>query len=195
MNRLSLSYLLGLLMAGSMGLTLLADETSWETVNGVTYRVTRRVVKRPVARTSVEPRTQTVQATEFVTEMRETARVVWVPVTHYVNVPKWHNWWNPFTEAYLAYEPRPVTRWELRTQMVREPVSRKQQVPQERIVQLPVRTLGFAEETVEERIAVNTIPGTTASPVPPTRFVEQPSAINRDFPRLSQPATSLELRR
>jgi len=174
----------------SLFTTNLRAAESWnETKDGITYRVTRRVEKRPVAATRVEPQTQTVYATEYVTEMREKVQATWVPVTEYVTVPRWHQWWNPFAEPYLAYETRAVTRWELRTQMVRQPVTLKKQVPQEQIVQMPVRELGFVEQPVEERIVVN-IPPVKGSPATPdVRYAERQS--EGDMLRRGQPVTNL----
>ncbi len=191
MNCLLVSRLLCLLAVGSVGLTLHAAETWYETQEGTTYRVTRRVEKRPVAETHLEQQTQTVYATEYVTEMRESTRTTWVPVTQYVYEPRWHQWWNPFAEAYVAYQARPVTRWELRTQTVREPVTMKQQIPQERIVQKPVRALGFVEQPVEERIVVSS-PTRGVPATPEVRYAQRPAQPERaDFPRLGQPATNI----
>ena len=182
-------------MLAAMLLTtnLFAAETWYETKGGTTYRVTRRVEKRPVAATRVEPQTQTVYATEYVTEMREKVQTAWVPVIEYVTVPRWHQWWNPFAEPYMAYETRPVTRWELRTQMVRQPVTLKKQVPQEQIVRIPVRELGFVEEPVEERVVVNILPNKTSPAAPDIRYAEraaQPQADANSL-RRGQPVTDL----
>ena len=170
-----------------------ADETWYETKDGTTYRVTRKVQKRPVAETRMEQRTQTVYSTEFVTEMRETVRTAWVPVTDYVTQPRWHQWWNPFAEPYLAYETRPVTRWELRTQTVREPVTMQRQVPHEQIVQSPVRELGFVEQQLEERVVVTTPPVRSLPAAPEVRYAERPAPPQRPASpfRRGQPVTEL----
>lgn len=183
----------GTLAAMLLTTNLFGTETRYETVGGTTYRVTRRLEKRPVAATRVEAQTQTVYATEYVTEMREKVQTAWVPVTEYVTVPRWHQWWNPFAEPYMAYETRPITRWELRTQMVRQPVTLKKQVPQEQIVRKPVRELGFVEEPIEERVVVNTLPNNGSRPAPDVRYAERPGQLQADANALrrGQPVTNL----
>jgi hypothetical protein len=167
---------------------LFGDETWYETQGGTTYRVTRRVEKRPVAETRTETRTETVYTTEYETELREASKMVWVPVTQYVTEPRWHHLWNPFVEPYVTYETRPVTRWELRTQTVREPITRRKDVPQAKIVQVPVRALGFVDQPYEERIVVTTPNGPADE-----RYANREAASVRsaELPRLGQPATTL----
>jgi hypothetical protein len=169
------------------------DETWFETKDGTTFRVTKRIEKRPVAATRVEQQTETVYSTEFVTELRESTKVMWVPVTQYVVQPRWHQWWNPFAEPYVTYESVPVTRWELRTQTVREPVTIQRRVPQERIVAKPVRELGFVEMPVEDRIAVSFPPVPNSAPTSEIRYAERnvlPRPLT-DLPRRGQPVTTL----
>lgn len=138
-----------------------ADEPRYVVENGVTYREVRGVEKRPVAETYLEDRTQTVYRTEFETELREETRTIWVPITEYISEPRWLNWWNPFAEATVTYQLRPVVRWERRNETVQVPVTVQKVIPETKIVQVPVRTLGFAESEFVQRVAVN--PETSSS--------------------------------
>jgi hypothetical protein len=131
-----------------------ADEPRYVTENGVTYRETREVERRPTAETRWEERTQTVYKTEFVTELREQTQTVWVPITEYTYEPHNENWWNLLAEPKITYQLRPVTRWEPRTQTQRVPVTVQKVVPETKIVQAPVRTLGFAEHEYVQRLVV-----------------------------------------
>lgn len=196
-SRISLRLVSLLIFTVISASALQADETWFETKDGTTYRVTKRIERRPVAATRVEQQTETVYSTEFVTEMRESAKVMWVPITQYVVQPVWHQWWNPFAQPYVTYESVPVTRWELRTQMVRAPVTIQKKVPQERIVAKPVRELGFVETQVEDRIAVSIPPVRNLTPIPPAeseiRYAERnaPPQPLSDLPRRGQPVTTL----
>lgn len=156
--------------------SLRADETRFVVENGVTYRETRGVERRPTADTHVEDRTQTVYKTEYVTELREQTRTVWVPITEYAYEPRWQNWWNIFAEPTVSYQMRPVTRWEPRTQTERIPVTVQKVIPETKIVQMPVRTLGFAQREYVQRVVVNAPPASSPrSPAGIARQNELPS--------------------
>lgn len=173
-----------------------APESWLETKDGVTYQVTRKVEKSPVVETRMQQQSQTVFETEYSTEMREVTKTVWVPVTEYVTEPRWHQWWNPFVEPYMTYDTRPVTRWELRTQTVREPVTTRRELPQERLVEVPVRSLGFVERPYEERIVVSK-PSVAPTPtgLPATtdpRYAQRAAPpVRSEFSSRGQPATTL----
>ena len=62
---------------------VVADEVRYYEQNGVTYCETRRVVQQRVPQTRIEQRPQTVYRQEFATEVRETPRTYWTPVTEY----------------------------------------------------------------------------------------------------------------
>lgn len=188
------SLTLCLLVVASLMSNLRGEETWYETKDGVTYQVTRRVEKKPVAETRTEYRTETVYSTEYETEIRETTRNVWVPTTRFVYQPRWHQWWNPFVEPYMTYEPRPVTQWELRTQTVREPVTRRRQIPLAKIVPVQTRELGFVDKPYEERIVVNSAPVDERN-APGVRYAqrERSGTAGSDVTRIGQPATTLQL--
>jgi hypothetical protein len=103
-------------------------------------------------------------------------------------------------EPYLTYETRAVTHWEARLQTSRQPISTARRVPQERIVQVPVRELGFIEQAVEERIAVRVTPKPAPQADPaidpaadsPARYADRPPPpAVREWLRGGQPVTDL----
>lgn len=151
--------LAGLLVA----LPAAADDVRYVQENGVTYRETTRVERQPVVETVVEQREQTVYTPRVTTEMRESVRTVYVPVVEYRYEPRVHNWWNPFAPAHVAYHQIPSTRWEPRTEVVRTPVTYHELIPETRVVEKPVRKLGFADQKRIERVAVTPVPMTPTS--------------------------------
>jgi hypothetical protein len=99
----------------------------------------------PITQTRVERTEETVYREEFVTEMRESQQLYYTPVTEYVWQPRVHGVLNPFRPNTLAYHLVPCTRWEARPHTVRTPITARQLRPETRIVERPVRELGFAE--------------------------------------------------
>ena len=122
--------------------------------NGVTYREQRRIENRPVTSTEWESRERTVYRDRVVTEMRESQRIIYTPITEYQVEPRWHNWWNPFGQPYVAYHMKPVTRWEARVQSYQQPTTFREWVPEREVVQVPKRTLRMEEREVIERVAI-----------------------------------------
>ena len=82
--------------------------------DGVTYRETRAVVWRPVSETRMEQRDETVYRQRYSTETRPTTQPVHTPVTQFYWEARWHGWWNPFQEPYVAYHAVPYTAWRTR---------------------------------------------------------------------------------
>jgi hypothetical protein len=125
--------------------------------------------------TSVEQQQKTVYKEQFVTEMRDSYRTVLSPVTQYHVEPRWHNWWNPFGQPYIAYHVRPWTHWESRYERYQVPVTVREIVPEERTVWIPTRTPGIVEREVTETVAVKprieSAPIAAASGTPSTRIV------------------------
>jgi hypothetical protein len=143
--------------------------------DGVTYRETRRVVQRPVSETHAQQSTQTVYREENVTELRDTTRERWTPVTEYRWEAVWIGRWNPFVQPYLAYRYVPRTHWQRATETVKTPVVCRRLVPETRVVSVPVTTQRMVEEETITRVAVSgaaapqlpwTQPTSTASLVP-----------------------------
>ena len=137
-----------------------ADDVRWVTRNGQTYREHVTVERVPTTVTRMEERQETVYTERYLTEVRDSQRTVYVPVTEYVMQPRWHGLWNPFTSPHVAYHMVPQTRWEVRSETVQVPVTTRELVPQTRTVQVPVRELGFEERQHITRVLV---PGTRPS--------------------------------
>ena len=135
-----------------------ADEVRYFEKDGVTYRETRRVVRRPVVETRLESREQTVYREQLRTEVQETQRTYHTPVTEYQWATRMRGRWNPFIQPYYTQELVPTMRWEARQDVVRVPVSRRELVPEKRTVQVPVTTQRVAEEEVITRVAVSSTP-------------------------------------
>jgi hypothetical protein len=123
--------------------------------DGVTYRETRNRVRRPVSETRYQERDEVFYREKYTTEMRDVAQTVATPVTQYVWEARWHGWWNPFQEPYVAYHLVPYTSWSTRQQSVRLPVTRREFFPEKRTVRVPVTTLRMVEEDRITRVAVN----------------------------------------
>lgn len=132
-----------------------ADQVRYYEQNGVTYCETRRVEQMPVVETRTQQSTQTVYREETVTELRDTARQRWTPVTEYRWEATWVGRWNPFVQPYLAYRYVPRTRWECATETVRTPVVSRRLVPETRTVLVPVTTQRMVDREVITRVAVS----------------------------------------
>jgi hypothetical protein len=165
------------------------DDVRYYEKDGVTYRETRQVVRRPVCETQFRPSTQTVYREEWTTELRSTQRTWWSPVTDYRCEAYWVGRWNPLVEPYLAYRSVPRTHWEQRTEVVQVPITCRRLVPETRSVQVPVATRRMVEEEVITRVAVGgTRPGTPAvlSPTPTvsqSELVGGVARLDKDPPR------------
>ena len=130
------------------------DEVRYYDQDGTTYRETRRVVRRPVCETQLRPSTQTVYREQQSSELRDTIRKSWTPVTEYRCEARWVGRWNPFAVPYLAYRTVPRTSWEYRTEVTQVPVTYRRLVPETRTVQVPVTTRRMVTEEVITRVAV-----------------------------------------
>jgi hypothetical protein len=125
-----------------------------ETRDGVTYRVTHRTVKRPTLETRLEPREQTVYRERYSSEVCESDRVVYAPVTEYRWQPVMHGRWNPLVQPYYQYHLVPTTRWESRVETVRVPLARRELVPETKVTHVPVTSTRMVEEEVIQRVAI-----------------------------------------
>lgn len=158
------------------------DEVRYYEQDGVTYRETRRTVRRPVCETQLRPSTQIVYREERTSELRDTVRTWWTPVTEYRCEARWVGRWNPLAEPYLAYRSVPRTSWEQRTEVVQVPVTNRRLVPETRTVQVPVTTRRMATEEVITRLAVGgRLPSgsTVLSPTPTPSRPEQIGGVAR----------------
>lgn len=145
-----------------------ADEVVYYEENGVTYRETRRIVRKPVTETRVEPRERTVYRENVTTELVETDRTVLVPVTEYRWEAHWRGRYNPLVRPYLDQRLVPRTYLEPRVERVRTPVVRRELVPEVRVDQVPTVTRRFVEEEVVSRAIVSGRPITTSDPFAPS---------------------------
>jgi hypothetical protein len=141
---------------------LRADEVRYFEKDGVTYRETRQVVRRPVVETKLEARDCTVYRDKLTTQLQDTPRTIPVAITEYHWVPVWHRPLNPFAAPYLTYQMVPQTRWESRSDTVKTAVTRREVVPEKITQHVPVTTQRFVEDEIISRVAVGTRPpGTT----------------------------------
>ena len=154
------------------------------------YREVRHFEKSPITSVRMEERMQTVYTPETVTEMRTQQRAAWVPVTTYEYQPRWPSRSTPFSEPTFTHELRPVTRWQLRMETVTVPVTTQQYKPEVKIVQVPVRSLGFVEREVVERVAVQTLP---AGQSPGSQLAGGQSASRTLAPARASPARPARL--
>ncbi len=106
---------------------------------GITYRRDVRTIERPVVEEKVETREQSTWRPEVVTTVRDQQRTVYTPVVRYEWKPKWHGWWNPFSQPTLAYHLQPQTSWETRVETVQTPEVQTRWVENKQSVQVPVR--------------------------------------------------------
>ena len=165
-----------------------ADEVRYFDRDGITYRETRRVVRRPVATTKIEEREKIVYRQQFTTETRETIRSYQAPVTQYYWAKRVHGRWNPFGQPYITYDLVPVTRWQQHSEIVTVPVGRYEWVPEKTIVRVPVTTYRMVEDEVISRVAVS-VSGTGSSAGGATAVARRPSLggveMKNDPPRKS----------
>lgn len=131
-----------------------ADEVRYYTQDGVTYRETTRRVRRPVTETRVQPQPRTTYRQQYSTQVRQTQRAVYMPVTRYAWVGRWYGRWNPFQDPYFVYELEPMTYWQSRVETVRLPVTQRRLIPETKMVQVPVTVLRFEEKDEFSRVAV-----------------------------------------
>jgi hypothetical protein len=62
--------------------------------------------------------------------------------------------WNPFTTPYMAERIKPVTYWQMRTEVTQVPVTQHVLVPQQVTVHVPVTTHRVVNEEHISRVAV-----------------------------------------
>ena len=147
------------------------DVRYYQGENGLTYKETRRIVRRPITTTDWQERQQTVYRQELRSNTRDYWQTYHSPVTEYQWLSRLHGRWNPFVVPYYTHHLVPVTRWEPRAQVVQVPSWRAEWVPETRTVRVPVSTQRMAEEEVITRVAVSGPPTTTE----PRRLAAQPA--------------------
>jgi hypothetical protein len=133
---------------------LMADDVTYEDVNGIRYQVTRQVVQRPVPETKYEPHTYNSYRERYTTDMQEQTRTYQTPVTSQQWVLGYQRSMNPFAPPTLAYKLVPVTQLQTHTETVRVPVTRRELVPETHTQHVPVTSYHIANEEHVHRVAV-----------------------------------------
>lgn len=163
MRRFAKPAALALLLLAGRAATAAADDVKYFEKDGVTYRETRQVVRRPVVETRLEARDCTIYRDKLTTEVQDVPRSIPVAITEYHWVPVVRRSWNPFAPPYVAYEMVPQTRWETRNDVVKATVTRRQVVPEKVTQQVPVTTQRYVEDEIISRVAVSTRPAGAAN--------------------------------
>jgi hypothetical protein len=114
--------------------------------DGVRYLESTDTVEQPTTHLTFEEHKETIYREQYRTDVVETQRTVLVPVTEYQWEPRVHHWWNPLVPNTIAYHMVPRTRWEARNHTIRYPQNYRELVPEERIVRVPKRHLGFEQQ-------------------------------------------------
>ena len=163
--------LMALLVVVACNGTLVAQDVRLVQQNGSQFVESTRTVRQPVASTTLERHEETVYREEYTTQMQESQQTYLAPVTEYRWEPRVHGRLNPFRPNTVAYHLVPRTRWEPRTHTVRTPVTTRQLRPETRVVEVPRRQLGFAQQQQTTRTALapssssfSSNAGTTLSP-------------------------------
>lgn len=143
--------------------------------NGVLYRETTVIDRRPVTEVEWQEQVQYAQLPQHFTTLREEYRWVSVPVVEYQFQP-----WPQGGGQWI-----PVTRWEQRQQRVRIPLNGIETVSEARRVQTPVRKLSFVDEPRVERVAL-----TPNAPPPPVFSGTAPANYPANYPSVPPPSPS-----
>jgi hypothetical protein len=126
--------------------------------NGITYRETTSIERRPVSRTEYIDQQQTVYRREPKTDYHDIYQTVHVPVTRYQWEARWRGRWNPFVQPYVVQQLVPRTHFETRTEVVQMPVTRTELIPETHVQRVPITVRETVEEEVTRRVAVNPLP-------------------------------------
>jgi hypothetical protein len=135
----------------------------------------------PVAEQRTEARQETVYRPEYVTELRDVYRTVYVPVTQY----HWEARWRPLQSPNWAWQPVAHVRWETRVEKSQVPYTSQHYVAETRTVQTPYLALRFAGQQRSAPIAsasqqapgnINLAPGTTTARAPAMPATPQATA-------------------
>ena len=143
------------LLASFLHHALARAEDKYIREDGVDYRVTKRVVSRPMSETTFQEHVQEVYKESYVTEIQDTTRLVTMPVTEYRWEAEWRNRWNPFGQPYMVHRLVPRTTWEMRTEVVQKPVVKRELVKEDRTVRVPVTRRWMAQEEVTHKLPLS----------------------------------------
>jgi len=125
--------------------------------NGQNRTETPQTVRRPVSEVTYETQARAVYETRNQTEMQTFARPVYVPVTQYQWVPRWHGWWRVFRGPHVAYHLMPQTVWTVQRQEYQLPSTRLVTVPSTTTAQVPRAENSFVQGQEATREPVGTL--------------------------------------
>jgi hypothetical protein len=152
--------MLACIAAAAASLTVRADTTTFEDVDGIRYQVTKRTMQVPIQQASSQQ--QTVYTQQVSTQTIQQQQLYSVPVTQYQLVSTLHGRWNPFVTPYWTHEYQPVTTWQQQTATVQIPVQTMAWVPQTQTV--PTQTTTYRPvEAIVSRIPIGAAPGANGS--------------------------------
>lgn len=162
-------FSLASMAALALAVTVEAQEASTYEVgsDGVTYRVTRRVVQRSVPTTEYQAREQKVYRPQTATQYQTYQQNYLTPVTEYRWVSRLHGVLNPFVRPYWTHSLEPFTRWQSVPGTVQIPTARTEWVEETRTAQVPVTTYRTVKEEYTSRVAVNVPPSTAPAKLSP----------------------------
>ncbi|MFT5525164.1 MAG: hypothetical protein ACI9HK_003130 [Pirellulaceae bacterium] len=146
-------------------------------------RYTERI---PTATVRMEQQTVTTYSQRPTTQSHEFNRVVYDPVVSYQCQRRVVGWLNPFTGPYETYQVQPVVTWQPRVEKVAYSTTRYNTVPETRVVERPVRYLGF----VDRQRTVNVEPAREFVPVVARERSSFQHTIAADSGVASQPITA-----
>ena len=143
--------------------------------NGQQWREVHRIERRPVTETQCVDQPQTHYEEQYNTQVCDTYRTYYAPVTEYRWESYWVNRFNPFAQPYLAQRLVPRTYLEARTEVVKVPVTQRNLIPVTRTVRVPITTQRMVDHDVlvsrhlmngqGTAVASNIGPSPTAAPV------------------------------
>jgi hypothetical protein len=152
-----------LLLSALAASGLQAQDVRYFEKDGIRYQETRQVLQRPITETRYEQRESTIMRERYTTDMQEVQRTYQVPVTEQQWVPGYQRTWNLFAPPVLSYRLMPITRWEMRSETVRIPVTKREVIPEKQVQQIPVTNTRLAEEEIVRRSPLGTVTNGTAA--------------------------------
>jgi hypothetical protein len=141
---------------------LAAQEVKETVENGILYRTTKQVMRRPMTETRWEEQKQTVFREQYDTQWQTSYRTLHTPVIEYQAQAYLANRWNPFGTPYWSYRYVPITRWEMRQEPMHTPITQRNWVPVEQTVHVPRTNTHLVEEEVISKVAVGPVGGSSA---------------------------------
>ena len=139
--------------------SLAAQDVKESVENGILYRTTKQVIRRPMTETRWEEQKQTVFREQYDTQWQTQYRTLHTPVVEYQAQAYLANRWNPFGTPYWSYRYVPITRWEMRQEPTHLPITQRNWVPVEQTVHVPRTNTHMVEDEVINKVAVGPVGG------------------------------------